>query len=382
MNKIKFYPVDNGDTVLIKSDVTSIQIDANFRDNDDCYDVKSDLLDELSVGSDGNYHLDLFILTHPDQDHCRGVEANYYLGNPEKYSDDDKENDLIIIDELMVTPMLFSEASNSDAKALKKEANRRKKLWDENDANKDKAGNRIVIIGYDGDKKYDNVPSFIPGDTITKVNGKTMKLLEFFVHSPFKASLVQGKAEKDKNQTSIVMQARFKNSSSDSDPKALYLFGGDADHYVWSEVQNQSSSHGNDDKLDFDLFLATHHVSWTFFNDVPYDEGENSTPLKSAQDLITNHKTDGARIIGSSKKIEDDDDNPPHYPAMKEYKRLIGASNFISLAVEPNSKNPKPVVFEVTSSGFQRKDKNEQRGSAGAAGGSSNTGRKSTYGNK
>ena len=48
-SKVKFYPVDNGDTVLIKVDKTTIQIDANIRNNDDCYDVMSDLLDELSV---------------------------------------------------------------------------------------------------------------------------------------------------------------------------------------------------------------------------------------------------------------------------------------------------------------------------------------------
>ncbi len=30
MSKIKFYPVDNGDTVLIKVDKTTIQIDANI----------------------------------------------------------------------------------------------------------------------------------------------------------------------------------------------------------------------------------------------------------------------------------------------------------------------------------------------------------------
>ena len=115
MSKIKFYPVDNGDTVLIKVDKTTIQIDANIRNNDDCYDVMSDLLDEFSKDSEGRYHLDLFMLTHPDEDHCRGIDTNYYLGNPEKYSDEDLKNDLVIIDELMVTPMLFTGATSEPA---------------------------------------------------------------------------------------------------------------------------------------------------------------------------------------------------------------------------------------------------------------------------
>lgn len=384
MSKIKFYPVDNGDTVLIKVDQTTIQIDANIRNNDDCYDVMSDLLDELSTDGENRYHLNLFMLTHPDEDHCRGVDTNYYLGDPEKYSETDKENDLVIIDELMVTPMLFTDATSTPAKALKKEAERRRKLWDENSSKKTKAGNRLVIIGYDGDKRYENVTSYIPGETIMEVNGKSMSLLEFFVHSPFKDSLVEGRAEADKNETSIVMQARFKYASKDTNPSALYLFGGDADHYIWEEVQDQSSTHGNDDKLDFDIFMASHHCSWTYFNDVPYKKGETDEPVESSKNLIKDHKAKEAVIIASSKQIKDDDDNPPHYPAKKEYVKLIGSSDkFISLAEEPDSKNPKPVVYEVTSSGFQRKDKNKQAGSAGAAIGSSGTsGRKSTYGCK
>lgn len=383
MSKVKFYPVDNGDTVLIKVDKTTIQIDANIRNNDDCYDVMSDLLDELSTDGESRYHLDLFMLTHPDEDHCHGIDTFYYLGDPDKYSDDDLENDLVIIDELMVTPMLFSDATSTPAKALKKEAERRRKLWDNNSPAKTQAGNRLIIIGYDGDKRYENVTSYIPGETIKKVNGKTMTLLEFFVHSPFKDNLVEGRAESDKNETSIVMQARFKYASTDTIPSALYLFGGDADHYIWEEIQNQSTVHDNGDKLDFDIFMAPHHCSWTYFNDVPYKKGETDEPVESSEDLIKDHKTKGAVIIASSKQIKDDDDNPPHYPAKEEYVKLIGTDKFISLAVEPDSKKPKPVIYEVTSNGFQRKDKNQQKGSAGSAVGSSGTsGRKSTYGSK
>ena len=131
----------------------------------------------------------------------------------------------------------------------------------------------------------DKVPSYVPGDTITSINGKSNLGIEFFVHSPFKASLIDGKADADKNSTSIVMQAR--SFEGGGDPVALYVFGGDADHYVWAEVLNQSKTHNNDDKLKYDLFLAPHHCSWTFFNDVPYENPEsNKTPLESAKKII------------------------------------------------------------------------------------------------
>lgn len=382
MKRIKFYPVDNGDTVLIKVGATAIQVDSNIRstEDNDYYDVKTDLLGELSRDSERRPHLDLFILTHPDQDHCRGMKVNYYLGDPEKYDSDDKDDNRIIIDELWVTPMLFSEASSDDAKALKKEANRRRKLWEDSSSDRNKAGNRIHMIGYDGDAKFDKVPSYVPGDTITSINGKSNLGIEFFVHSPFKESLIDGKAEADKNSTSIVMQARFFEGGSD--PVALYVFGGDADHYIWAEVLNQSKSHYNEDKLKYDLFLAPHHCSWTFFNDVPYENPElNKTPLESAKKIIRDYKEKGAYIIASSAYIEDKKPNPPHYPARTQYENLIGSkSHFISLAEEPNKDNPKPVVLEVTKSGFARSDKNSLSGAAGAVGGYASTGRKSSYG--
>ena len=382
MKKIKFYPVDNGDTVLIKVGTTTIQVDSNIRstEDNDYYDVKTDLLGELVRDAERRPHLDLFILTHPDQDHCRGMKVNYYLGDPEKYEADDKDNNLIIIDELWVTPMLFSEANSDDAKALKKEANRRRKLWEDSSTDRNKAGNRLHMIGYDGDTKFDKVPSYVPGDTITSINGKSNLGVEFFVHSPFKGSLIDGKAEADKNSTSIVMQARF--FEGESDPVALYVFGGDADHYVWAEVLNQSKSHNNEDKLKYDLFLAPHHCSWTFFNDVPYENPEsNKTPLESAKKIIRDYKENGAYVIASSAYIEDKMPNPPHYPAKTQYENLIGSkSHFISLAEEPNKENPKPVVFEVTKSGFTRSDKNSLSGAAGAIGGYASTGRKSSYG--
>ena len=128
--------------------------------------------------------------------------------------------------------------------------------------------------------------------------------------------------------------------------------------------------------------MAPHHCSWTFFNDVPYENPEsNKTPLESAKKIIRDYKESGAFVIASSAYIEDKKPNPPHYPAKTQYENLIGSkSHFISLAEEPNKENPKPVVFEVTKSGFTRSDKNSLYGAAGAVGGYASTGRKSSYG--
>jgi hypothetical protein len=208
-HRLKFYPVSNGDTVLITlKDETTILFDSNIRDTGEdsdgnqIYDVKKDLLSSLKK-KNNNYHLDLFVLTHPDQDHCRGFKKHFYQGNPDNYGDVNRKADEIIIDEMWVTSLLFDNVTNDDAKAFKKEAERRRKLWDNDDKSKDKPGNKIRMIGYNGDNKYENVPNNIPGETQNEINGSKKTDFEFFIHSPFKASLVTASAQEDANFSSI-----------------------------------------------------------------------------------------------------------------------------------------------------------------------------------
>lgn len=374
---IKFYPVGNGDTTLITlSDNTTILIDCKLRtsaedeEDKEKYDVKKDLLESIKK-RDNNPFVDVFILTHPDQDHCLGFSKNFYCGDPSKYKKENRDNDEIIIDELWATSMLFDVVTNDDAKALKKEAERRRKLWDEDSAEKDKPGNRICMIGYNGDEKFENVEAYVPGNTITEINNKVQTNFEFFVHSPFKKTLIVATSEKDKNYSSIVMQARFKVNASDKDFATFFLFGGDADHYSWKEVLDKSKKHKNEDKLNWDIFLSPHHCSWTYFNDVPYDEKEeNKTPKKSSLDIL-DYKVGKGKIVASSKVISKHDKNPPHWEAKQQYlKKLDSNDNFLELAKIPSEDEPKPVIFKITPQGPVRDDSKKQGSSAVSAGGS------------
>ena len=96
-HKLKFYPVGNGDQTLIRlKDLTTILIDCNIRQGEEdnngnkIFDVKNDLLNSIST-RDGNPFIDVFVLTHGDQDHCRGFKVNFYLGNPNIYKKENKE---------------------------------------------------------------------------------------------------------------------------------------------------------------------------------------------------------------------------------------------------------------------------------------------------
>ncbi len=346
-HKLKFYPVGNGDAVLIKLlDDTTILIDCKLREGDEdnngdsIFDVKSDLLKSLKKVN-GIHHLDLFILTHPDLDHCHGFEANFYIGNPSAYLETDRENGLVIADELWVTSMLFDEASNEDAKALRTEAKRRLKLYHE--SNDPGRGNRLQMIGYNGDDLFKNVPYTLPGTTIGTINGEAKGMFEFFVHAPFKKSLVQESAVPDKNYSSIVMQARFKYSSTDDDFGAFYLFGGDADHYLWAEILKQSKFHNNEDRLVWDYFLAPHHCSWNFFND--HDGDGCDEPKDTALEILAFGRK-GGKIVASCKEIKDNEDNPPNYDAKSIYVKK--GFEFVELASPSEGKDAKPVEFEIS----------------------------------
>lgn len=361
---IKFYPVDNGDTTFIKlKNKTTILFDCKIRSGEKnadgyyIYDVKSDLLENLEK-RDNHPFIDMFGLTHPDEDHCLGFEKHFYIGDPDDY--DDKNNELIIVDELWVTPMIFTNngVSNEDAKAIRKEAKRRKKLYDKNDADKEKRGNRLRIIGYDGEDKLDNIPHYYPGETVDEIAGKQQDTFSFFIHAPLKEDLITGRAEKDKNTTSIVVQARFKINSNDTKFSTLLIIGGDADHYNWEKILEKTEKNNNQEALKWDIFVAPHHCSWTYFNDVPYDEKESNKTAKdySVKIIKDYHLTNGC-IIASCKRIKNNDDNPPHYPAKQEYmKHIDSKDDFISLAESPKPSKPEPVVFEVNSTGPRRID--------------------------
>lgn len=363
-HKIKFYSVDNGDTTLITlTDKTTILVDCKMRASAEDpeitnhYDLKNDLLVGLEK-REKNPFVDLFILTHPDKDHCHGFSKNFYTGNPDNYKKENLDNDEIIIDEMWVTSMLFHGASSDDAKAFKKEAERRRKLWDDNHADKDKSGNKIRMIGYDGNDKFKNVPASVPGEFIRTINGKTKNDFELFVHSPFKKNLITAITEQDNNYSSIVMQARFKFSAKDRNFSNYFLFGGDANHDAWEQILSKSKSHEHEEELKWDIFMAPHHCSWIYFNDVPYEaKEENKIPKESSLEIL-DYKSEKGKIIASSKVIKNNDDNPPHYKAKQEYlKKLDNKEDFLNTANEPNQNEPEPIEFEITETGFKRVDK-------------------------
>ena len=55
---------------------------------DDTPDVASALRNRLKYDNNDRPFVDVFMLSHPDQDHCGGLRKHFWLGRPEDYPDD------------------------------------------------------------------------------------------------------------------------------------------------------------------------------------------------------------------------------------------------------------------------------------------------------
>jgi hypothetical protein len=350
--RITYFPVGNGDCSLITlSDDTQIIIDCNTTAdaNDEevasRYDVHQHLLD-FGKKLDGKIpHVDVFILTHADQDHCRGFDTMFYTGDPAKYTVKHSKEDLILIDELWFTHRIFAthEGELSKwAKAFRKEARRRIDLHLANSPAHDKAGNRIRVVGHSNNPAYKGLGDLVvtPGNYIDVIDRQQKKDFRFFVHAPFRKEVDSKLAER--NDTSVVLQACFDVGRTKR--AGLAMFGGDAGAAIWSKILELS----DDETLEYDLFLAPHHCSWTFFSELPYKE--NKVPAEDSL-AILGKALDGARVVASCKPIKPDDDNPPHHAAKAEYVKVVGKNNFISLSEVGNPKRPLPTTFEMSENG-------------------------------
>ena len=347
---VTYFPAGNGDITHIRLiDGTDIVIDCNIRacDGDEpCYDIRAHLLRRVNK-LEGIPYINAFILTHPDQDHCRGFQATFYTGDPADYSKEDKKDELILINELWFTPRIFSDHEDKlcdDAEALQKEAERRMELHKSGDEKCNEAGNRLRIIGWTDSDDLEGLENivYVPGRVARDIDGSKKDDFSFFIHAPFKVDIDSEDGER--NNTSVVLQARF--AFGDVEDACFAIFGGDANYRVWDHIVSVS----DDETLAWHLLLAPHHCSWTFFN----DHGESEASEKSME-LLRNRRK-GSCIIASCKPIKDDDDDPPSYAARQIYVAEVGEKKFLVTSETPNEDNPEPIKFRLTARGPARDD--------------------------
>lgn len=352
-HSITLYPVTNGDTILIQlNDGASILIDCNFLSEESrVFDVHGDLLSRLRRDVEERPELDAFILTHPDQDHCRAFTNVFHAGPPSEYSETDKKAGKIIIAEMWFAPRIFQEYDKDlceDAQDVRDEAQRRIDLYRSESDDRELSGNRIRVIGASDNEALEGLGEIltIPGSTVNLINGKIYEDFRFFVYAPIKAD--SDDEGTDRNDTSIVLQARFDIDGEDD--AARVFLGSDVACSRWERIIDRN----DDDNLAWDLFLAPHHCSWGFFSEQAYDK-DNPAPSEKVKSLLELKRGNGIVIV-SAKPIKDDDNNPPHFGAAQIYKDVVGRENFLCTGDHPNEDNPEPIYFNMTANGPQKGD--------------------------
>jgi hypothetical protein len=361
---ITLFPVGNGDMTLIclgDKAGTTILIDCNIRaaaddPEDDIRDVGKDLRDRLKRDSKGRPHVDAFLMTHPDQDHCRGVEKHFHLSAPKDYSDDKKPDNekKILIGEIWSSPIVFRRASKNhtlceDAKAFQKEARRRVQLTRDKKCSGIETGDRILILGEDIDGKTDDLRAILVkiDEVFDKINGAQSQLFKACLLAPLPISEDEVEEEElGKNHSSVVLNIELADTSKRETLKN-FLTGGDAEVLIWEKLWEKHKK--KPEVLAYDSMLTPHHCSWhSLSHDSRTDLGDKAKVSSDARSALSQIR-EGGYIIASSCPIKDDDCDPPCHAARLEYESIAkGAKGeFVCTGEYPTESESAPLEILI-----------------------------------
>jgi len=371
---VSMFPVGNGDMTLIRlndAKQTSILIDLNILSSaddpdDEAFDVAAELRKRLKKDKDGRPYVDVLLLSHPDKDHCTGLQNHFHLGPVADYVTDPPEGEdkKIIVHELWSSPIVFTRASKNhplcpDAKAFNTEAKRRIKVFRAAKGKTIGAGDLIKLIGdnEDGDTDGLKAISVQYGDTFSTINTEQNSHINIHVLGPVsKQEIEEDEESLGKNHSSVIL--RMSISADDKTPNACYyLTGGDAEVVIWEKIWEDYKN--KKDYLQYDLLLSPHHCSWHVLSHDSWSQSEDPQVSKAARSALAQAKG-GAFIISSSNPISDETSDPPCEGAKKEYLAILSekkGSEFLCTGEYPSEKKQEPLEFVITSSGPQKKEK-------------------------
>jgi len=374
--KIEFFPVGNGDMTLITLESgRTILIDVNIRkaaddeDDEDAVDVAQLLRDRIERDAEGRLYVDAFLLSHPDEDHCRGLTRHFHLGPP---ADWNKKGDLILIREMWSSPIIFRRKKDVDGKlcddadAWWGEARRRVNLYrSAQQKSSIKDGDRIQVLGEDKDGKTDDLTDIlVEADTqITRIGGDADGTFYGWLLAPHLVSKEEAETLSGKNHSSTVV--RFGIQGGNQADACQFLTGGDAAVENWERVWARNKNRKS--RLSYHILLAPHHCSWHSLSyDSWSDKGEDAEVSADARSALS-QIVDGASIVASSNEIKDDENDPPCIRAKREYEDISSTANGTFLCTTEEC-GTGVLLFEIDADGPTRGGK-KKRGSGGGGSG-------------
>lgn len=326
---IKYLPVRNGDSILIKSGDSTVLTDIKYcTSSEDSYDIAPDIKDACS-----NNKLNLFVSTHQDQDHVLGFSELFHCGNPDNWKQSDGK---LLVNEIVCSERALNEAGTEVSEAILDEIQRRHKL--KGDA-RSKDGNRLTVVS-EGDKL----------SVGTKLSGLIL------------APNDEEMSGESPNNSSVVIQWTYQSSPNTT--KTKILLGGDAECEVWERLDSDYEI----DSLEWSLCTAPHHCSMTPFGakeDKTVKGGkyiDNDKAIKALSNKVGN-----AFVVSSSKEIKRNDDNPPHYQAKGKWIKILensanddASSRFFCTSTHDDGKEA-PVVFTLNEKGIHLEKKKSSK---------------------
>lgn len=349
---MKFFPTGNADTTLIQlaNNQVVLMDYAHMRNENDPFDKRIDLPTAIREAMDeaGQQTFRVVAFTHLDKDHVFRASEFFWFEHAQRYQGGNRMK----IDELWVPAGAITEMSvDDDARVIRQEARHRLKQ-----------GYGIKVFS-----RPETLTSFLEenglsiaerehcivdaGNLVPGFDKWGPEAAEFFVHSPFAWRTDAGLF--DRNQGSIVVHMTLREGFGES----YALLGADIDHESLSQIVRTSRSHGNEDRLHWDVLKLFHHCSYLSLSP---DKGEDMTePVEDVKWLFEELARQNETIISPSWPIplrgttEDNDAQPPHRQAANYYKKIIKNSNgrFLVTMETPSEARPKPIHLKITAHG-------------------------------
>ena len=358
--QLSFFPVGNGDMTLIQTEGGSrILLDVNIRSaaddpDDGTPDVVSKLRKKLIRDDSGRLYIDALLISHPDEDHCRGLRKHFHLGPPDEWS---KSSDKILVREIWSSPMVFRRASRrhvlcDDAKAFNAEARRRVRVFRDTPWKVDD-GDRILILGEDEDGKTDDLQAILVrvDQPFSRVNGKDDRSMAALLLAPLPTENDDDEEILSKNNSSTIL--RFSLTGDGQADKCRFLTGGDAEVAIWEKLWTRHSFRS--DWLTYDILLSPHHCSWHSLSHDSWSEMREDAKVSEYARRALSQARSGATIVASSNPIKDDNNDPPCIRAKREYEAIAKgvAGTFECVGERPSEKSPDVMEFEVGGHGLR-----------------------------